>query len=892
MEIIVTHVGADFDAFAAMIAAQRLHPGARLFFPGSREESLRRALAAGLWRCDEIRRKEIDPTRLARVILCDIRQPERIGVVADWLRSGAAIEVLAYDHHPNGVGDVIANGGLVDPAAGATSTLMTEELTRRGLDIEPGLATLLLLGIYEDTGALTYATTGPRDLRAAAVLVERGGDLGAVRRYAQRALDAPHLAVLYRMVEGMEIHRLRGHRVGLVALELGEYVEELAPLVSRCLELQSLELFVAVFGEGERVTVIARGEVAGVHLGRLLAPAGGGGHATAASAAWRGVTLVEARERILELVALALPPVGAAKDLMVASFVAVEANRTIAEGKELLLRGKVNAAPVVADGRVVGSVSRQQLDAALQHGLELRPIATAMSAEVRWVPPDASLEAAAEALLQGGPAGRFLLVGDRESGRADGLVSRLALMSHLHSRLVAEGRSLDRRVGSERMRHRRVERLIAESTGPAVQRRLAAIRELAGALDARVYAVGGFVRDLLLGRPNEDLDLVVEGDGSAFARALAERLGGRVREHPEFLTAVVIDAEGLAIDIASARSEFYRAPAALPEVQSSVLRQDLYRRDFTINTLALRLGGERDCELLDFFGGERDLDERVLRVLHSLSFLDDPTRMLRAVRFEVRLGCHLGAETLRLVEVALAEGAFARLSGERLRDELALILDVCEQLPRSIARLAELGILRELHPGLRLDEAMTARLGHVAAVSSWWRLSGLTLGRLEPWLLSLFALARGLESAQRHELAGRLGLAGDRAARLGDLDERLAPASRLLERGDQTEPHVLTDLLAPLPGEELLLLMAEADEAGRAAVRRYLGEWRGFHPRLRGRDLVAAGWAPGPGIGQALRCVWAARLDGHVTESEELDLAIAWLSGRYRRTAKSPGAVP
>ena len=203
---------------------------------------------------------------------------------------------------------------------------------------------------------------------------------------------------------------------------------------------------------------------------------------------------------------------------------------------------------------------------------------------------------------------------------------------------------------------------------------------------AAVFAVGGFVRDLLLERPNEDLDLVVEGDGLGFARALASALGGRVREHEAFLTAVVVDPEGFAIDVATARSEFYRAPAALPEVQSSVLRQDLYRRDFTINSLAIRLGPEGTPELLDFFGGQRDLTEGRLRVLHSLSFIDDPTRVLRAVRLEQRLGFRLAAESIRLVEVALREGVFDRLSGSRLRDEL-------EQLAAKIksvnARIAE-----------------------------------------------------------------------------------------------------------------------------------------------------------------------------------------------------------
>ncbi len=243
-----------------------------------------------------------------------------------------------------------------------------------------------------------------------------------------------------------------------------------------------------------------------------------------------------------------------------------------------------------------------------------------------------------------------------------------------------------------------------------MKRRIERIAAVSRETGSPVYLVGGLVRDLLLERENRDLDLVVEGDGLGFAARLAEALGGRVREHQAFLTAVVVDAEGFHIDVATARSEFYRAPAALPEVQMSALRQDLFRRDFTINTLAIRLGPEPVPELIDYFGGRNDLKEKTLRVLHSLSFIDDPTRVLRAVRLELRLGFRISAETLRLIEVALAEGVFDHLSGGRLREELQLLLDDPALALRGIERLGELGVLRVVHPRLEIGDAVRERL--------------------------------------------------------------------------------------------------------------------------------------------------------------------------------------
>jgi tRNA nucleotidyltransferase (CCA-adding enzyme) len=174
MELISTHLGADFDAFASMLAARRLHPGAELFFPGSREGSLRRTIEARRIEVPELRHRDVDPAELTRVILCDIRQRDRIGIVAEWLEANPRIEVWAYDHHPPSSADLAVAGGIVDPAAGSTSTLIVEELRRRGLSCSAEEADLLLMGIYEDTGSLTYATTGPRDLRAAAWLLEQG----------------------------------------------------------------------------------------------------------------------------------------------------------------------------------------------------------------------------------------------------------------------------------------------------------------------------------------------------------------------------------------------------------------------------------------------------------------------------------------------------------------------------------------------------------------------------------------------------------------------------------------------------------------------------------------------------------------------------------------------
>jgi tRNA nucleotidyltransferase (CCA-adding enzyme) len=882
MELLSTHIGADFDGVAAMIAARRLHPEARLFFPGSKENSVRRMLETGLVAFEEVRRKEVDPAAVTRVILCDVRQADRIGIVADWLRENPGIEVWAYDHHPASATDLEVRGGIVDLEAGSASTLLAEELRRRGMGCLPNEATLLLMGIHEDTGSMTYATTRPRDLQAAAWLMEQGADLASVRRFAARPLDPDRLEVLHRMTRRMEVHRIQGHRVGVVEVELGEYMEELAPLVSRCLEVFDLPLLFALFGEGDesaKVTLIARGDLPGFDLGQELAElGGGGGHATAASARLKGMTTIEARERLLDHLRRRLPPAARARDLMIAPFHSVAAGTSVAAAKEILNARRINAAPVeAAGGRAAGIVTRQILDAALQHGLGQRPVETVMSHELEWVAPETSADEIGERMLTRHP--RFVLVGDPADGRPLGLVTRMQLLRHLHGSVSSVEERIDRRAEQEREKRDPVGRRMEERLPPAVAERVEEIAAVSRRQGVPVYLVGGFVRDLLLERENRDLDVVVEGDGPAFAEELAREIGGQARIHRAFLTAVVSrpgEPEADSIDVATARSEFYRAPAALPEVQMSPLRQDLFRRDFTINTLAIRLGPEGPPELIDFFSGRRDLKERVLRVLHSLSFIDDPTRVLRAVRLELRLGFRISPETCKLIEIALGEGIFDHLSGSRLREELILLLGEPALAVRGIERLAELGLLPVLDPGLSLDEPALDRLRQARAALDWYLLEGVNEPAVQPWRLFLLALAADLGGEERERLGERLMLAGEDSRLLIGARGRMEAARAALVEG--IPPHRAAEALDPLSGEELLLLMAAEDETVRVWVRRYLAELRPLTLAVRGADLVAAGVRPGPGVGEALRAVRRRRLDGEIGPEGELDyaLTIAW----------------
>lgn len=392
----------------------------------------------------------------------------------------------------------------------------------------------------------------------------------------------------------------------------------------------------------------------------------------------------------------------------------------------------------------------------------------------------------------------------------------------------------------------------APELGQAI-RALAGMERLLPALDGLppAFLVGGAVRDLMLGAESVDLDVAVEGDACEVARSLAGRLGGEAVEHERFGTATV-RVGGLVVDLASTRRERYPRPGSLPEVQAAPLAEDLARRDFTINAMAAALSPEDLGRLHDPYGGLADLEAGTVRVLHERSFVDDPTRLLRAVRYESRLGYAMDAATEELARAAADAGALVTVSGPRVRDELLDLLGETEA-GRGVARLAELGIDRAMHPALAADAD---------------RVAGAALAAGETGANRVLAGLAALLSGSPHELGGWLDGLGlvrgerDRVRRAAERGPALADALR-----DASSASRIHDLLSPEPPEALALALAYG--APGEPMLRYLAELRHVRLEITGADLVAAGVPESPALGRALAETLRRKLEGEVAGREE-----------------------
>ena len=864
VKVITTHVGADFDSLGAAAGALLLFPGARIVFPGSQEVAVRRFLAAEQIELPEVRVRELRRAKITEATVVDCSSWRRLGEVGE-LIAASGCPVTVVDHHPESA-DAIAAAGVVMAPVAATCTVVAGELRRRGIATDPRTAALLLLGIYEDTGGLTYVDTTPADVSAAAWLLEAGARLDWVRRYVLRPLEPEQLELLNQFVEGAVEHQVGGVRVVITMVRPSEQVEEAAYVIHRYAEIFDLPVVVALLEVPPQIIVIARSAVHGIDAGKLLAPFGGGGHATAAAARLRGRSAVEIAEQILGEITVAVGARWTAATLATPHLHTCPASITAADAKDRLVRLRINAMPVEEGGTLVGTITRQVLDSAIAGGLGGRPVTTVMRPGVPEVRADAPVEEIQRIFMEG--QARFVVV-PLASGW--GIVTRMDVFRRLYERQLAEGARVDRRLAGARPVVHDVGRRLRHALAPGLIEVLAATGELALADGGRAFLVGGAVRDALLGRALEDVDVVVEGDGVALAARLADRFGGHTHPHEPFMTAAVHLPGAIRLDVASARTEFYRSPAALPEVETSAMRQDMYRRDFTINAMAINLTPGRFGELFDFFGGQRDLERRQIRVLHSLSFLDDPTRAIRAVRFATRLGFEIAAETRQLVRVAVLEGVFARLSGERLRDEVADLLDEGRPV-EALGELARLGVFPAPFPGVVWGVGLGRFLSEVESVVSWAELEEVCGG--PRWHVFVVALATRAGEGGGKALAQRLALAGKVAAAVAGArtctEQLLAvvcakgvPPSEVVAAVERSEMVVT------------LVTMAAAGARERRLLRQALTVWMRMPAPVTGAQLRAAGIAPGPAIGAAVRQTRAAVLDGKVERGAALDHAIA-----------------
>jgi tRNA nucleotidyltransferase (CCA-adding enzyme) len=829
VRIVIGHANPDFDAYASMVAGTRLYPGAKAVFLGTQNENVRSFHNLHSEFLEFVDARSIEPGDIEAIVMVDTQQPGRIEPFHQ-LAATCEVPVTIYDHHP-------PMTGLPDCAdkrisiVGATTSLLVRELRDAGVGLSPLEASVMLLGIHEDTGSLRFPNTTPLDAEAAAWLMESGADLEVLNQFLRSTLDDAQRQLLHQFEDGLVVWDVSGQRIAIVTARTDEYVDTAGVLAHYVVEDMGYPVAIAVVRMPGRLQIIGRSRVADVDVRAVMERLGGGGHAQAASAAFRDLELDEALVLLRGVLEEVVVPPPVARQIMTSPVHSVGPAATMRQAADEMARWGHGGVPVVEPGgKLAGIVTRKDVDSAVRHGLDHAPVTGFMTRAVVTATSDTPLSEL-ESLLATRGIGRIPIV---EADDVVGIVTRKdVLRAQYGEGYLSRGSSTDHAAERETF-ERAMESLLPEQVRSA----LLTLGEVAHERNVRAHVVGGFVRDMLLGRPNLDLDVVVEGDGVRFAEAAADRLGARVKVHRRFGTAVLVLSRDFHVDVTSARTEYYTRPGALPTVEPSTLRQDLVRRDFTINAMAACIESACRGQIADPFGGLGDLRRRTLRVLHSLSFIDDPTRILRLARFSVRYGFSPDEQTESLARRAVELELLAEVSGARVREELYDIL--AEEDPgRVLGVLDQMGALRPLlpegvEPGVVLERAV-----HV----------GEAIRALEP----LFARP----VSRRAALIAALAVSGvdgatERWLRHFRIAREVAEPSRALVSHGASAARVLSDrrgvrdsrivhLLEAMPAGAIAWLWAEGGSLARQRIERYLAVLAPIRPAVTGRDLLAMG---------------------------------------------------
>lgn len=858
MEVILTHENADFDAIASLLAAAKLRPGAKPVLPRRINRNVRHFITLYWDVLPFIRPADLPRRgRITKVTLVDTQG------LASQRGMDRHPNVLVIDHHA--VSDDLNPGWVFEgDAVGATVTLLVERFLERGIQPTPIEATLMLLGIYEDTGSLSYSTTTARDLRCAAWLLEHRADMGLLVRFLHHPLSDEQ-RTLYEQLQGAaELHQFDGQSVVVAAVTAAAYVEEISTLAHKMRDLyEPSALFLLVQLE-QHIQLVSRSTVDTIDVGAVAAHFGGGGHARAAAAIIKDMDLSQARQELLRILPDHVMPLLTVAEIMSHGLETLSVDATINEAHERVVRFGYEGYPVVDQGKVVGLLTRRAIDRALQHKLGSAAVGRFMTLGDVSVRPDDSISILQSVMMEHG-WGQIPVVSP-DDGRIMGIVTRTDVIKLWEPR--------PRKSELDEVRAR-LETLVP---GPLLEL-IRKVSQVAQEIGVQIYLVGGLVRDLLLGISNMDIDIVVEGDAIALARLLVKSYGGRIRTHGRFGTAKWLlegdfwELRGVdsgeacqlpkTIDFVTARTEFYESPTALPQVAQGSIKGDLHRRDFTINTLAIRLNPHRFGELLDFYGGKRDLDSGVIRVLHSLSFIDDPTRILRAVRFEQRLDFQIEPRTEELMNQSVA--LLDRITGDRIRHELEQLLR--EPSPeRGFARLNELGVLAQIHPALSFDdwaEERFVRLREVLQEPEW----NLAVDEYLVELAHFGVLTFRMDMQSLEALERRLRVRRATVEHVGQLHALRGDFERLMAA---ETPTAAFEILQVYSRQALLMAYVAADSpVARELLGRYVCVWARVKPATTGRELIALGLPPGPLYGEVLEKLLFARLDGRITTDEE-----------------------
>jgi tRNA nucleotidyltransferase (CCA-adding enzyme) len=696
LQVVILGEGADLDALSSAYGITLLYDDTYILLPNSLTTSVRFILKRYKHKFKNKLIKLEDIKNLEKIFLVDTNNVSILEKKYPKLLN-KKIKIEIFDHHPK-ITQFGKNFILHIDSVGAATTLVIEEIQKKGTKIDSKDATILAFGLYEDTGSFTYNMTTERDFYAGAFLIKNGADLNLVRYLIEEKIDEDKIRIIEQLIENIHILYVQDKKIIITSAYYDKYVPDISSSFHIIKPFEEADAVFAVINLRGKITIIARSKTKKIHTGKILSIFGGGGHYAAASANIKGLTTNEII-KILEEILLKQ----SYSELKIEKIMSRDILIKNKSSKIRDIKDEIKKYPliIIVDENQIfeGIVLQKVIKDALKHGLEDSPLENFLIDNIITLTPEMSVIEAEELLIKYSQE-YFPVV---KKGYPVGLISRIQILKSVHGSIFETEKDIfisRTKVIPKYVDYRKkLERYLPSE----ILEELRFIGKIAKKIGYRVYLVGGIVRDIVMKRKNLDIDLIVEGDAIALVREYAKRRNLPFSVFEEFMTANVKLPNGIKLDFATARKETYERPGSYPKVEKASLKEDLYRRDFTINTLAIEITEDKFGVLIDYFKGLRDIKDKTIRILHQLSFVEDPIRILRALRFAGRFGFKLGKTTEKLLKFAVDQNLLLTAPTGRINLEFNLTFNE-EKVVDIIFLMNKYKVLHQLIPEFILDE--------------------------------------------------------------------------------------------------------------------------------------------------------------------------------------------
>ncbi|MCX8084045.1 MAG: CBS domain-containing protein [Calditerrivibrio sp.] len=864
MKIVITHHNPDFDAFASAYAALKYHNCDKIFISNTVESNLAKYLEDldfGIPYARVSEKNILDFSEdIELLVITDCKMRSRLKYLANLIDKSK--KVIIYDHHHTDNIDITANELNLEKI-GATTSIIIRKLKDAKIPFTKDEATLLMMGIYEDTGFLTFNTTTPMDLICAAYLLERGANLNFVSEYVKRELSKEQVLILNELIINTTILMIDKLFIGITYANTDEFMGDIAFLTHKLMEMENFDALFVLVRAGDRIVLVGRSRADKVDVSRILYYFGGGGHPTAGSAIIKDITLNEAIPKLKNLLNEQINPIKFAKDLMTSPVKYVHTGQKMSDALELFMKYNLNIMPVVKDNKTLGLILRRDILHAIKHELHEEPVDSVMQIEFEVASPNTSVEEIKDIMLLKNQK----MVPIEENGKLVGVVTRTDLLRLMKEEMIKMPRFVNEKAEiAGFFKTRNVSELLKDRLPEVYFNILNEIGIIADELGLNAYVVGGFVRDLLMKNENFDIDIVVEINAIHLAKEFAKKKNGRVSVHEKFKTAVVILPDKIRIDFATARTEYYNMPASAPEIEISSIKNDLFRRDFTINAMAIKINHKSFGTLLDFYGGQRDIIDKKIRVLHNLSFIDDPSRGLRAIRFAVRYGFEIGPHTNKLLKHAVHLKLFDKIIGSRFFLETKYILSEDNYLD-GVKMLNNYGIMKFYIEKFKLDDLKIQTFENFEKYYIWYSVQ--CQKSIEPYLVRLLILFSDLKLSEFEKICDRFDMPKDFKKEICNGFSRSKYIANKIKKSSNLKKSDLYHLLDGLKDEYILFMASVLGDEYEHHIRDYLTEIRNIRLEINGNDLINIGLKPSKKFQEIFKRLTIMKLDGIIKSKED-----------------------